>query len=188
MITRNEALEVLKNHVKGESLIKHSLAVEAAMRGYAKIYNEDVERFGITGLLHDVDFEKYPEEHPSHARALLEGLGLDDEMLDAIVLHGKAGDVNRETLIAKVLYAVDSLSSFIIAYVLVRPDQSFEGIKLKSINKKFKDKAFARAVSREYIIEGAESLDLELSVHMTNVIDAVVIRQSELLLVGESLV
>jgi len=188
MITREDAYKLLTEHVTSDSLIKHCLAVEASMRKYAKIYNEDVEIWGITGLLHDIDFEKYPEEHPSHARGILEHQDIDELVLDAIEKHGKVSETNRESLLAKTLFAVDSLSSFIIAYVHVRPDKSFEGISLKSIKKKFKDKAFARAVNREWVIEGAIALDIELYEHMQHVIDGIVEREAELNAIGISLV
>ncbi len=187
-MTRSDALTLLKSHVTSPSLIKHCMAVEGAMRGYAKLLGEDVEIWGITGLLHDIDFEKYPEEHPAHARELLEPANLSDEILTAIEEHGKLDLKERTSLMSKVLFAVDSLSSFIIAYVHVRPDKSFEGMKLKSIKKKFKDKAFARAVNRELITLGAADLDVELGEHMTNVMNAIVAREAELNEMDESLV
>lgn len=187
-MTRVDALNLLKTHIDSDSLIKHCMAVEAAMRAYAEIHNEDVDRWGLTGLLHDIDFEKYPEEHPNHARDLLEPLSLDEEMLTAIEEHGKLELKERHSLMSKVLFAVDSLSSFIIAYVHVRPDKSFEGIKLKSIKKKFKDKAFARAVSRELVQMGADDLGVELPEHMQNVIDGIVAWEKELNISGDSLV
>ena len=187
-MTRVEAMNHLQKHVTSESLIKHCMAVEASMRGYAKIFDQDVEAWGITGLLHDIDFDQYPEEHPAHARELLRDTDLSEEMLTAIEEHGKEEMTLRESLLSKTLFAVDSLSSFIIAYVHVRPDKSFEGIKLKSIKKKYKDKAFARAVNRQYIADGAESLGIELGEHMQNVIKAIEERQKELETQGESLV
>ncbi len=174
-MTRELALEHLKTHVTSESLIKHCMAVEGSMRAYAEHYNEDVELWGgLTGLLHDIDFEKYPDAHPAHARELLKALSLDEEVLTAIEEHGKLELVDRTSQLSKVLFAVDSLSSFIIAYVHVRPGKSFEGIKLKSIKKKFKDKAFARAVSRDLVIKGAEDLGIDLGEHMQNVISGIV--------------
>lgn len=185
---RETALNHLKKHIESDSLIKHCMAVEASMRAYARIYGEDVERWGITGLLHDIDFEKYPEEHPHHARELLSELDLDEEMLTAIEEHGKLDLKDRTSKMSKALFAVDSLSSFIIAYVHVRPDKSFNGIKLKSIKKKFKDKAFARAVDRDLVRLGAEELDIELSEHMQNVIDGIVTWEASLQETGVSLV
>ena len=187
-MTRSDAFDLLKTHVTSESLIKHCMAVEASMRGYARIYDEDVDLWGITGLLHDIDFEKYPEEHPAHAKELLAGSDLTAEMLIAIEEHGKSDGITRDSLLSKTLFSVDSLSSFIIAYVHVRPDKSFEGIKLKSIKKKYKDKAFARAVNRTFIAAGAETLGIELGAHMQNVITAIETREKELNLVGDSLI
>lgn len=187
-MNRLEAMTLLKTHVTSDSLIKHCMAVEGAMRGYAKLFNEDVELWGITGLLHDIDFEKFPEEHPAHARALLEPANLSEEVLTAIEEHGKVTLTERTSKLSKTLFAVDSLSSFIIAYVHVRPGKSFEGMKLKSIKKKFKTDAFARAVNRDYIRLGAEDLGIELGEHMTNVMNAIVDRQGELEAIGDSLV
>lgn len=187
-MNRDTALTHLKKHITSDSLLKHCMAVEASMRGYAASMGEDVERWGLTGLLHDIDFEKFPEEHPKHARELLNDLSLDDEMLTAIEEHGKLDLTERTTLLSKVLFSVDSLSSFIIAYVHVRPDKSFDGIKLKSIKKKFKDKAFARAVDRDLIRKGCEDLNIELGDHMQTVIDGIVAWEKELNDLGESLV
>lgn len=188
MMTRDTALELLKSHITSDSLIKHCMAVEGSMRAYARINNEDEDRWGLTGLLHDIDFEKYPKEHPDHARDLLSEQDLDEEMLTAIEEHGKLDLKERHSLLSKTLFAVDSLSSFIIAYVHVRPDKSFDGIKLKSIKKKFNDKAFARAVNRDLVRLGAEDLDIELSDHMQNVIDGIVAFESELNSRGDSLI
>lgn len=188
MITRDIALERLKKYVASDSLIKHCLAVEGSMRHYAEIFEEDVERWGLVGLLHDIDYEKYPDEHPLHAREFLDGLELDEEMIEAIIAHGKQDGIVRETKLAKTLAAVDGLSSFIIAYVHVRPDKSFVGIKLKSIKKKFKDKAFARAVNRQWVTEDVEDLGIELAEHMQNVIDGIVAWQATLGEMGVSLV
>ncbi|MDA3845726.1 MAG: HD domain-containing protein [Vallitaleaceae bacterium] len=188
MITREVAYGLLTEYVSSDSLIKHCLAVEASMRKYAKVYGEDVELYGITGLLHDIDFEQYPDEHPTHARSILQGSDIPESVLDAIEKHGKEHDNTRESLLAKTLFAVDSLSSFVIAYVHVRPDKSFEGVSLKSIKKKFKDKAFARAVNRDLVALGAVELDIELYEHMQTVIDGIVERQAELSHMGMSLI
>jgi putative nucleotidyltransferase with HDIG domain len=188
MITREIAYHHLTTHITSPSLIKHCMAVEAAMRAYANNFGEDVELWGITGLLHDIDFEKYPETHPMKSRLLLEVLDLPEEVLTAIEEHGKIELKNRSSLLSKTLFSVDSLSSFIIAYVHVRPDKSFEGITLKSIKKKFKDKAFARAVNRDYIKLGAEDLQVELSDHMQTVIDGITSWETILNTSNESLV
>ncbi|PKM53556.1 MAG: HAD family hydrolase [Firmicutes bacterium HGW-Firmicutes-5] len=188
MLTRNAALELLKEHVTSESLIKHCMAVEGSMRAYALLYDEDVDLWGLTGLLHDIDFDKHPEEHPMHARKYLSDLDLPESSLTAIEEHGKLDLKTRDSLISKTLFAVDSLSSFILAYVHVRPDKSFDGIPLKSIKKKFKDKAFARAVNRDLILQGAQDLDVNLDTHMENVIQGIVEWETELNKMGFSLV
>lgn len=188
MITRQDAINRLQEHVKSESLLKHCLAVEGSMRYYAKFFGEDVERWGLTGLLHDIDYEKYPDEHPLNAGEFLKDLDVDQEMIEAIIAHGKQEGAIRDSKLAKTLFAVDGLSSFIIAYVHVRPDKSFDGIKLKSIKKKFKDKAFARAVNREWVREGAEDLGIDLYEHMQHVIDGIVRREKELNDMSESLI
>lgn len=170
-MTREDGLALLKTHVQSDTLLRHALAVEGAMRGCAEAQGEDVERWGLCGLLHDIDFEAYPETHPLSAKPILEAAGFDDAFIQAVLAHGDHTGVPRDTAMAKALYAVDELSSFIVAAVLVRPDR-FEGLKFSSIRKKMKDKAFARAVSREGIEEGAALLGLELSVHVDQVIES----------------
>jgi len=188
MLTRISALELLREHVTSESLIKHCMAVEGSMRAYASLYNEDVDLWGLTGLLHDIDFDKHPEEHPLHARKYLSDFDLPESSLTAIEEHGQLDLKSRATLISKTLFSVDSLSSFILAYVHVRPDKNFDGIPLKSIKKKFKDKAFARAVNRDLIIKGADDLGVNLDTHMENVIQGIVEWENELNKMGLSLV
>ena len=188
MFTREETYNLLKKYTKSQSLIKHALAVEAAMRGYAKKFNEDVEFWGITGLIHDVDYELYPEKHPYEGLKILKESGYPEELIDAVKGHADLTNTPRQTLLAKTLYAVDELSSFIIAYILVRPNKSFEGIKLKSIKKKLKDKAFARAVDRDLINRAAEELGVELDEHIMTVVEALVEREKELNQIAESLV
>lgn len=168
-MNREQALALLKEHTQSETLLRHALAVEGSMRGYAEVLGEDVELWGICGLLHDVDFEKYPETHPVSAGPILKEAGFSEGFVNAVLSHGDDTGVPRDTAMAKALYAVDELSSFVIAAVLVRPDR-FEGLKFSSIRKKMKDKAFARAVSREGIQEGASLMKLELSEHVENVI------------------
>ncbi|WP_105617161.1 HD domain-containing protein [Vallitalea okinawensis] len=187
MYTREEALGLLKEHTSSESLIKHAYAVEAAMRGYAKKYDEDVELWGLTGLLHDLDYEKHPDEHPMIGVRILKEADYPMELVDAVEGHGKP-DALRETQLAKALFAVDELASFIVAYVLVRPDKSFEGIKTKSIKKKLKDKAFARGVDRELVKLGAEQLGVDLTDHINLISDALYQWEEELNTHGESLV
>jgi len=187
-MTRDEAYELLKKYTESESLIKHALAVEAAMRGYAKKFNEDVEFWGITGLIHDLDYELYPDKHPLEGVKVLEENGYPVELIEAVKGHADHTNTPRQTLLAKTLYAVDELSSFIIAYILVRPNKSFEDIQLKSIKKKLKDKAFARGVDRDIIKKGAEELGVDLDEHIMTVADALVEREKELNQMGVSLV
>ncbi|MBF8982357.1 HDIG domain-containing protein [Lutibacter sp. B2] len=186
-IKRENALELLKEHVESDSLIKHCLAVEASMRGYAKKFGEDVERWGACGLLHDVDFEKYPDTHPLEGVEILKEKGYDDEFVMAVKGHSNSTNTPRETNLAKALYAVDELSGFVIACVLVRPDK-FEGLQIKSIKKKLKDKAFAKAINRDQIKTSAEELGMDLTEHIQTVVDAVVLREQELNEMGLSLI
>ncbi|MTI70637.1 MAG: HDIG domain-containing protein [Firmicutes bacterium] len=187
MISREEAFEFLKEHVKSDSLIKHSLAVEGAMKGYAKKFDKDVERWSVCGLLHDIDFEKYPDEHPLKGVDILREKGFDKDFVSAVKGHADFTNTPRETLMAKVLYAVDELSSFTIAAVLVRP-QRFGGLKVKSIKKKLKSKSFAQAVNRETIKNGAKELGVELNEHIQTVIDALTEHEKDLNKEGLSLI
>ncbi len=183
---REDAKRWLLEHVKSESLIKHCLAVEGAMMGYAKAFNEPVERYRLCGLLHDIDFEMYPEEHPLVGVKWLEEKGFDEEFCLAVKGHGDHTQTPRETLLAKTLYAVDEMASFIIAVALVRPEK-LQGISVKSVQKKLKDKAFARAVSREGIVSSAEALGVNLPEHIQRVIDALTAYEIDLNEQGESL-
>lgn len=185
---REEARKLLDEYTKSDSLIKHALAVEGAMRGYAKKYNENVEYWGITGLIHDVDYEMYPEEHPLKGVEILKEKGYPHDLIEAVKGHADYTNTPRNTLLAKTLYAVDELASFIIAYILVRPNKSFEGIKVKSIKKKLKDKAFAKGVDREIVKRGAEELAVDMDEHIKTVVEALVEREKELNEMGQSLV
>lgn len=187
MMKRDEAFELLKDYVKSDSLIKHALAVEAGMRGYAKKYNEDVEYWGVVGLLHDIDYEQHPEEHPSIGVEILKEKGLSEDVLTAVKEHAEL-DKSKTSLMSKVLFGVDELSSFIVACVLVRPDKDFTELKLKSVKKKFKSSAFARGVDRDIVQRSADELQIDLSEHMQNVIDALTEREKELNEIGFSLV
>ncbi len=184
---RTEGMTWLREKVESESLIKHCLAVEAAMRGYARFYGEDEERWGLCGLLHDIDFEKHPDEHPFVGTEWLREKGFDEDFALAVKGHGDYTNTPRETLMAKVLYAVDEMSSFIIAVALVRPDK-FEGLASKSVKKKLKDKAFARAVDREGVLRSAEELGVDFTEHIENVIGALRTRETELEKEGLSLI
>lgn len=187
LFERESAFNLLQEHVETKRLLKHSFAVEGAMKYYAKKLNEDVNRWGICGLLHDLDFEKHPEVHPAQGLKWLSEIGYDDEFVTAVKGHADDQKSCRVTPMAKALYAVDELASFIIAVALVRPTK-FEGLKVKSVKKKLKDKAFAAAVNRESIKSGAEELNIELTDHIQNVIDGLVEHEATLNALGYSLV
>ncbi|MEG6585860.1 HD domain-containing protein [Dendrosporobacter sp. 1207_IL3150] len=168
---RDKAWRILKKHVSNDSLIKHCLAVEIAMGAYAEKFGENREHWGAVGLLHDVDFEKYPEHHPYHTRELLETEGYDEEFVNNIESHDRNWMSDR-TLLQKTLLAVDELTGFIIACALVRPDKSLDNLEVKSVMKKMKDKAFAKAVNRETIYTSAEAMGVDLREHIQFVIKA----------------
>jgi len=147
-------------------------AVEVAMRAYARRFGGDEELWAMAGVLHDMDYEKYPQEHPYRGVEELRRLGYPEEVLEAILGHASYTGVPRRTLMAKALFAVDELTGLITAAVYVRPDRSILGLELSSLKKKFKDKAFARGVNREEIRMGAEDLGLSLDEHMAFVLEA----------------
>jgi putative nucleotidyltransferase with HDIG domain len=172
-VNREESWELLREWTESDSLLKHMLAVEAAMRAYARKFGEDEERWGITGLLHDMDYEKHPTpaEHPTVGVAELERRGYPEDVRRAILSHADYLDVPRETPMEKTLYAVDELSGFIVACALVRPER-LEGLKAKSVRKKMKQKSFAASVNREDITSGAEELGVDLKEHIDFVVAA----------------
>lgn len=172
--TRDEAYALLTEYTKGESLIKHALAVEAGMRFYAEKLGEDPEHWGAIGLLHDFDYEKYPslDDHPFRGGEILREKGVDEDLIQTIFSHADHTGVPRDTLVRRVLFAVDELSGFVTAVALVRPSKKVEEVKPKSVKKKMKDKAFARQVSRDDIRAGAEGLELDLDEHIANVVTA----------------
>ncbi len=173
-MTREEAYRLLTEYTKKENLIKHALAVEAAMRAYARKFGEDEEAWGIVGLLHDFDYEMYPslEDHPFKGAEILRQKGFPEEWVEAILVHAEHTGVPRTTLMAKTLFAVDELCGFITAVALVRPDKKLESVAVKSVKKKLKDKAFARQVSREDIRKGADELGVALDEHIAFVLEA----------------
>lgn len=173
-MTRSEAWELVTEYTKSESLRKHMLAVEAAMRFYAKQFGEDEHRWGIVGLLHDFDYEQNPseEKHPFVGVQILKEMGYPEEITRAILSHADYSGVVPESGMEKTLCAVDELTGFITAVVLVRPSRSLSDLTPKSVKKKMKDKGFARNVSREDIHKGAEMLGLSLDEHIQNVISA----------------
>ena len=171
MISYDSALALFHEWTKTERLHRHAYAVEAAMEYYAEKFGEDVNLWRITGLLHDMDYERHPspEEHPFVGVAHLRSLDYPDEILAAILGHTSHSGVARTSLLAKALFACDELAGFITAVAYVRPTGMI-GMKVKSVRKKLKDKAFAAAVSRVDIMQGAEELGIELSQHIANVI------------------
>lgn len=162
---RQEAWQVLKQHVTSEVLLKHCLAVEIAMRAYAAKFGEDVEYWGAVGLLHDVDFDKFPHDHPHHAREILTAHGYDDQFITDVESHARVWPEPR-TRLQKTLLALDELTGFIIACALVRPDKSLDNLEVKSVLKKMKDKAFARAVNRETLTGGAAEMEVDMNEHI----------------------
>ena len=185
MPTYDDALKLFHEWTKSDSLRRHAYAVEAAMEGYANLFDEDVTHWRITGLLHDLDYERHPtlEEHPYVGAKLLRELKYPESIVKAILGHAPHTGTPRETLLAKTLFAVDELAGFITAVAYVRPTR-LDGMKVKSVRKKLKDKAFAAAVSREEIQLGAEELGIELSQHITNVISGMRARADRLGLVA----
>lgn len=177
-MNREEAFNLLKEYVKKDSLIKHSLAVESSMIAYANHFDENVEKWSVAGLLHDIDFEMYPEEHPYKGLEILKEKGIEEDIILAIKGHGKKEE-DRDSLMAKTLYAVDELSSFVVASALVRPTK-FEGLKPKSVKKKLKTKSFAEAVDREQIKESAENINMDMIEHINIVIEGLQNREEEL--------
>ena len=173
-MNREEAYNLLTEYTKKEGLIKHALAVEAGMREYAKKFGEDEESWGIVGILHDFDYEKYPtaKDHPFKGAEILKAKDLPEEWITAILGHADYSGVPRESLMAKTLFAVDELTGFLVAVALVRPSKKLAEVSVKSVKKKMKDKAFAASVSREDIQRGAEELGIPLEEHIGFVLEA----------------
>ena len=161
---REKAVALLQEYNQNQALVVHGLAVEAIMRHYAQKAGEDVEYWGCVGLLHDVDYEKYPEEHCKKAVEILQGAGYDQEFIHAVVSHGYGlvTDVEPELYMEKVLYTVDELSGLINAAAILRPSHSVMDLEVKSGKKKFKDKKFAAGVNRDVILDGCQRLGVEL--------------------------
>jgi putative nucleotidyltransferase with HDIG domain len=176
--SREDALALLHEYTENENLRKHMYAVEAAMRAYARKYGEDEELWGVTGLIHDFDYERFPnealsptEEHPSSGVAILREKGWPEEILHAVMAHAEHTGVAPETRLAQALRAVDELTGFVIACSLVRPT-GISDLKSKSVKKKLKDRSFAAAVNREEIAEYTEAIGEEMTEHIDFVIDA----------------
>ena len=189
MPDRRDAWELLCEYTKGKSLRQHALAVEAAMRACAPRYggpDADPEEWGITGLLHDFDYEMFPsaDEHPYKGANILCGRGYPDRVIRAIMGHAPYTGVPRDTPLARALFATDELCGFLVACALVRPDRSLDQLEVSSVKKKLKDKAFARSVNREDIRQGVAELGVELDEHVRFVIDALKPVQREIGLGG----
>jgi len=189
--SRADTLALMHEYTASESLRKHMLAVEGAMRAYARKFGEDEERWGVTGLIHDFDYERFPnnahsptEEHPSEGVRILRGKGYPEDILQAILGHAQYCNTPRESRMAKTLFAVDELTGLITATALVRPSKSVHEVEAKSVRKKMKDKAFARGVSRDDVINGAAELGVDLDEHITFVIAAMQARSADLGLAG----
>lgn len=177
MKSRAEAWELLCRYTQSDSLRRHAVAVEAAMRAAATRYGEkdtDEELWGITGLLHDFDYEQFPtpDVHPWKGAEILRAEGYPEEMIEAILGHAPYTGVERRTPLAQSLFAVDELSGFVVACALVRPDRSLQNLTASSVRKKLKDKAFARTVNRDDVFHSAQELGVELDEHINFVISA----------------
>ena len=173
-MNRDETYAIVQEYIKNENLIRHMLSVEAAMRFYAKKCGEDVEMWGMSGLLHDFDWEIHPtlEQHPQDGVPILRERGVPEEIVRAIQSHADHTGVPRQTLMEKALYACDEITGLIVAVALVRPSKSLHDLKVKSVKKKWKDRSFAAGANREEISGAAEEFGMPLWEHVDNVIQA----------------
>ena len=171
-LTRDNAWKLLTEFTAGESLRKHALAVEAAVRGYARKFGEDEEVWGVVALLHDFDYEKYPDlaDHPFRGAEILRQRGCPDFIVRAILSHGEHTNTPRQSPLEHTLFACDEMAGFVTAAALVRPSKSVADLEAASVLKRMKDKAFAKGVNRDDLRKGAEELGLPLDEHITNVI------------------
>src|SRR4030066_641748 len=183
---RNEALKIVHDYVKNENLVRHMLAVEAAMRFYAVKLSEDQETWGVTGILHDFDWEIHPtlEQHPLAGAPILRERGVPEEIVRAVLSHADHTGIPRQTLMEKALYACDEITGLITAVALVRPSRSLLDLEASSVKKKWKDRAFAAGANRDEIAKAAQEFDIELWEHVSNVILAMRTIASELGLAG----
>ena len=184
--TRDDAWALLTEYTKTDSLLKHALAVEAACRGYARKFGEDEEEWGIVGLLHDFDYERWPsrDDHPFRGVEILREQGYPEWCTRAILSHADYSGVSRESRLEKTLFACDEMAGFVTAAALVRPSKSVLDLEASSVVKRMKDKAFARAVPRDDLRAGAEAIGLPLEEHIANVVQSLRERADELGLRG----
>src|ERR1051325_10723392 len=184
--SRESAWQLLTEYTTSDSLLKHALAVEAAVRGYARKFGEDEDAWGIVALLHDFDYERYPtlDQHPFRGCEELQRRGYPEWVTRAILSHADYSGVPRTSKLEKTLYACDEMSGFVTAAALVRPSKSVLDLEASSVIKRMKDKAFARAVNRDDLRKGAEQLGLPLDQHITNVLSFLRVRADQLGLRG----
>ncbi len=171
-LNRNDVWQLLCEYTQADYLRKHHLAVEAAMRYYARKFREDENVWGNVGLIHDFEYEKYPDQHPQKGGEILSELGWPEDLVYAVKTHGDHLGLARTHRIEKTLYAVDELTGLVIAVALVRPSKKLADVDVAAVKKKWKDKAFARGVNREQVIRGAEDLGIPLDEHIQNVLSA----------------
>ena len=178
-LTREQALELMHEYTQSEALRRHMYAVEIAMRAMAGRHGGDPDRWGLVGLLHDFDYERFPndahspvEEHPAEGVRILAARGLPDDMQRAILGHATYAGVPRDSVMARALFAVDELCGFLVACALVRPSRSLVDLEVASVRKKLKDRGFARGVSREDVVRGAEEIGMPLEEHIAFVLEA----------------
>lgn len=186
VMTRNEAWDIVCEFVKSDALRRHMLAVEACVVAYAPKYGGDVEEWSVTALLHDFDWEIHPQlpDHPLKGEPILRERGVSDTIRRAILSHADHSGVPRESALEKVLYACDELAGFLTAVSYVKPSRSIHEVDARSVRKKMKDKAFARAINRAEILRGAEELGVDLDAHITFCIEAMKARAEELGVAG----
>jgi putative nucleotidyltransferase with HDIG domain len=185
---RNSAWCLLTEFTQSESLRKHALSVEACMRAYARKFGEDEEKWGIVGLIHDFDYEKWPslEDHPYRGNEILAERGWPEDVRRAIMSHAEYSGVTRDSMMEKTLFACDELAGFITAVTLVKPSKSLDEVEAKGVRKKMKDKAFARSVNRDDITKGAAEMGVDLEEHIAFCIDAMKAKAEELGLAGRA--
>ncbi|HKY78908.1 MAG TPA: HDIG domain-containing protein [Anaerolineales bacterium] len=186
MTTRQEALDIVRQHVNNENLVRHMLAVEAAMRHYARLLGEDEESWGVAGILHDFDWEIHPtlEQHPQAGTPILRQHGVPEEIVQAVLSHADHTGVPRLTRLQKALYACDEITGLITAVTLVRPSKAIADVSVKSIKNKWKDKAFAAGTNRHEMEAAAAEFGVELWEHAGNVLAAMQANAAELGLAG----